>query len=140
MATRIQKTKKQELSSNYTRKAKGLTILTLTSSSFLRFQTTNVNYLFDLVKELVNWLMNLLKSSNIPFSPNHTLSDTQNHSTHVMSTLLFPIALTLNILHHSLSVSSIHVHVTSLYCTFPYNLWILISTTNGNIFTSFIGY
>jgi len=62
----------------------------------------------------------MLKSSGISFLPNHIIGYTPNKSTHVMSTIIH-VDQTFNILHNSLSIDSINVHVATLHCTFLYN-------------------
>jgi len=102
-------------------------VLVTLYSNFTQFFTiwhSTVNSLFNLVKELLNWLMIMLKSFSIPFLPNHIIGYTPNNSTHVM-TIVIHVALTFNIFHNSLSIDSIMfmlLHcIAPSYITFEYS-------------------
>jgi len=82
----------------------------------LELQSSDVNNHFDLVKELLNKQVTILKSSIIPLLPDHIQGHTQHHSMSLMHTIFF-VAMRLNILQNRLPVASIDAHIHPSHST-----------------------
>jgi hypothetical protein len=123
MESGTNKTKKQELSSNKQKEP-------LTShpnhhsSHLLELQSSNVSIHFDLVKELLNRSVTILKSSIISLLPDHIQGHTQHHSMSLMHTIV-TVTMRLNILQNRLPIASIDSHIHPSHNTFPHSINII---------------
>ncbi|RHN47536.1 hypothetical protein MtrunA17_Chr7g0254041 [Medicago truncatula] len=139
------KTKKQELSSNK-QKEPLASHPNHQSLHLLELQSSNISIHFDLVKELLNRSVTILKFSIIPLLPDHIPGHTQHHSMSLIHTIV-TVTMRLNILQNRMPIASINRHIHPSHNTFPNSIsiitrkkevrmsFILLCTQNANLVT-----